>query len=127
MSAVKYPQPTQNSASQKMLNIKKFVGGTSFGAYPNASHRMSTAIENVTYPVIMDIMLLIIYGLLKNLLCNHKSNMSRVRHEVNGKKLSIFKIVNFCHSLSSGTNLPSLGVFSMLVDKTGFDIYRIYK
>lgn len=53
--------------------------------------------------------------------------MSRVCHEVNGKKLSIFRIVNFYYSLSSGMNLLSLGVYSMVVDKTGFDIYRIYK
>jgi hypothetical protein len=53
--------------------------------------------------------------------------MSPVRPGVNGKKLSILKIVNFSHFLSSGMSLLSLGVFSMLVKKTGLYIYRIYK
>ena len=71
--AVRYPQATQKKASQKILNIKKFVGGTSLGRYPKANHRISTAIENVTYPEMMEIMLLIIIDLLK--IFNHNSNM----------------------------------------------------
>jgi hypothetical protein len=47
-------------------------------------------------------------------------------HEVNGKKLSFFKIVKIYYSHSPGMDLLSLGVFSMLVNKTGFNIYRIY-
>jgi hypothetical protein len=38
--------------------------------------------------------------------------MSRACREVNGKKLSIFQIVNFYYPLSSRLNLLSLGVLS---------------
>lgn len=51
--------------------------------------------------------------------------MNRVRREVNGKKLSIFKIVNFYYPLSSGMNLLFLRLFFMFVIKTGFNNYRI--
>jgi hypothetical protein len=62
-------------------------------------------------------MLLIIFDLLKNFSQNHNSNMSGGRHEVNGKKLSFFKIVNIYYSHSSGMDLLSCEVFSMVGTK----------
>jgi hypothetical protein len=47
-------------------------------------------------------------------------------HEVNGKKLSFFKIVKIYYSCSSGIDLLSSEVFSMVVNETGFKIYRTY-
>lgn len=52
--------------------------------------------------------------------------MSRGSHEVNGKKLSFFKIVKIYYFDSSRTYLLYSELFSMLVNKTGFEIYRIY-
>lgn len=96
----------------------------SFGPYPKANQRISTAIENDTYPVMIEIILLIIFDLLK--IFDHNSNMSSGSYEVNGKKLSFFKIVNIYYPDSSGAHLLYSGVFFMVVSKTGFKIYRIY-
>ena len=112
-----------------MLNIKKLVGGTSFGPYPKANHRISTAIENARYPETTEIMLLIMFDLLetkKYFYQNHKSNMSGGSREVNGKKLSFSKIVYIYYPDSSGAHLLYSEVFFMVVNKTGFKIYRIY-
>ena len=45
--------------------------------------------------------------------------MSRGSHEVNGKKLSFSKIVKVYYSHSSGMDLLSYEVFSMVGNKTG--------